>query len=92
MPIMVITMTEIPEWIINAGALTQESKLDKRWKEQRPHRARIIVAGLLKKKSNDEIEDDLRRAGLFCSNHWVDRWIRYYKWKMSIGEIDGRCF
>ena len=69
------------------GILVKENRIDKIWKEQRPHRARIIVAGIRKKKSNDEIEEDLRSAGLLHSNHWVDRWVRYYKWKISLGEI-----
>ena len=80
-------MIHIPDWINGAGALTQETKLERKIREQRPQRERIVVAALRRKKKNRQIVEELREAGLFHSNHMVDRWVRYYKWKMAIGEI-----
>ena len=67
--------------------LIKESKIDKLWKQQRPQRAKIIIAGIRKNKSSRKIVQDLKDAGLLHSNHWVDRCVRYYKWKMALGEI-----
>ena len=67
--------------------ITGESDYDRMVKQQRPMRRKIIVEGICRKKPCYKIEDDLRRAGLICTRFWVKQWVKYYRWKMSLGEI-----
>jgi hypothetical protein len=64
-----------------------ESDYDRMVKQQRPMRKKIIVEAIRNRKPCYKIEDDLRKAGLICTRFWVKQWVKYYRWKMGLGEI-----
>ena len=66
----------------------REAAIERRLQRERSLRERIVMQGIKRGKKVKEIKKDLRAAGLLVPENWANRWIRFYKWKMSGGSYD----